>query len=237
MGEPQRIMTATAPSHVVIAIDGPSGAGKSTAAKRLAWVLGYQYVDSGAMYRAVGWVAHASVQTLKDTRAIVTLLGQTSIELTFTQGRSEVWVNGKNITCRLRGEAVGHAASAVAMQSEVRQAITAKLRQLRCQADLVMEGRDIGTVVFPDATVKFFLDASLEIRTRRRFLEMQQAGHGMSLEQVSQAVAARDAQDRERAMAPLISAPEAHIIDTTDLTVDDVVQIMLSEMHRENPTG
>jgi cytidylate kinase len=237
MGEPPRIMTATAPSHVVIAIDGPSGAGKSTAAKRLARVLGYRYVDSGAMYRAVGWVAHASIKTLKDTMAIVTLLGQTSIELTFTQGRSEVWVNGKNITCRLRGEAVGYAASAVAMHSEVRQAITAKLRQLRCQADLVMEGRDIGTVVFPDATVKFFLDASLDIRTRRRFLEMQQAGHEMSLERVSQAVAARDAQDRGRATAPLISAPEAHVIDTTDLTVDDVVQIMLSEMHRENPTG
>jgi cytidylate kinase len=221
-------MTAPSPSHVVIAIDGPSGAGKSTVAKRLAQVLGYRYVDSGAMYRAVGWVVHNHAGGLYDSPAIVALLARTVIELRFPHGQSEVWVNGHNITAQLRGETIGQAASAVATQPAVRQVITAKLRRLRCQADLVMEGRDIGTVVFPDAPVKFFLDASLEMRARRRFQEMQQAGYGMTLTQVMQAVAARDAQDQARIMAPLTLASEAHRIDTTDLTVDDVVQIMLS---------
>lgn len=230
----QPIMTATAPSHVVIAIDGPSGAGKSTAAKRLARVLKYCYVDSGAMYRAVGWVVHRQAVCLSDSAAVVALLERTSIDLTFADGHSEVWVNGENITCHLRGETVGRAASAVATQPAVRQVITAKLRQLGRQVDLVMEGRDIGTVVFPDATAKFFLDASLEVRAQRRFEEMQRAGQRMALDQVRQAVAARDTQDQARAMAPLARAPDAQLIDTTDLTVDDIVQIMLSGIHTDD---
>ena len=225
-------MTAKAlPAHIVIAIDGPSGAGKSTVAKRLAQLLGYWYVDSGAMYRAVGWVVNANGLSFDDSCAIVKLLGRTPIALTFRAGRSEVWVGGQRITCQLRGEVVGKAASAVATRPVVRQVVTAKLRQLRCQADLVMEGRDIGTVVFPDATVKFFLDASLEARGQRRFQEMQQAGQTATLEQVVQAVAARDTQDRTRAVAPLALDVEAHVINTTDLTIDDVVQIMLPQIH------
>jgi cytidylate kinase len=118
----------------------------------------------------------------------------------------------------------------VATLPEVRQVITAKLRQLGCQADLVIEGRDIGTVVFPDATAKFFLDASPAVRGQRRFQEMQQVGHTATLGQVMEAMARRDTQDRGRAVAPLVQAPEACTIDTTDLTVDEVVQIMLSEI-------
>jgi cytidylate kinase len=228
-------MTANAAPHVVIAIDGPSGAGKSTAAQRLAQLLGYWYVDSGALYRAVGWAVKASGLSFQDSGAIAKLLEDTPIVLTFRDGRSEVWVGEQCITCQLRGEAVGHAASAVATMPLVRQVITAKLRQLRCQADLVMEGRDIGTVVFPDATGKFFLDASLEARSQRRFQEMLQAGQAARLEQVIQAVAARDVQDRTRAVAPLAQAAEAHVIDTTHLTVDEVVQVMLSRMHADIP--
>lgn len=230
-GDTQRIMTTTPSSYRVIAIDGPSGAGKSTAAKRLAQHLRYHYVDSGAMYRAVGWVAHTHAVPLDDSTAIVEVLRSTRIEVTFPQGQSAVWVNGENITCRLRGEAVGKAASAVATLPAVRQAVTEQLRGLRCQAHLVIEGRDIGTVVFPDATIKFFLDASLATRARRRFQEMQQAGQSMTLAEVFQAVAARDRQDQTRAAAPLARAPDAHVIDTTDLPVDDVVRIMLSEVH------
>jgi cytidylate kinase len=226
-------MTPTSSSHVVIAIDGPSGAGKSTAAKRLAQILSYWYVDSGAMYRAVGWAVHASGRAMHDKAALAALLEHTSIELTFSQGQSEIWVNGQNVTRQLHGEAVGKAASAVATQPMVRQVITTKLRRLRCQADLVVEGRDISTVVFPDATVKFFLDAALEVRAQRRFQEMQQAGQEMPLRRVLQAVAARDNQDRTRLTAPLIRAPDAHVIDTTDLTVDDVVRIMLSGVHEK----
>jgi cytidylate kinase len=228
-------MTSNTPSHIVIAIDGPSGAGKSTVAKRLAQLLGFCYVDSGAMYRAVGWAVQAQALSYDDVQGIVALLERITIAVTFCHGQSAVWVQGQNVTDALRGEVVGHAASAVATLPAVRQVITAKLRRLRCQADLVMEGRDIGTAVFPDATLKFFLDAPLAVRGTRRFQEMQQAGQAMSLEQVVQAVAKRDAQDRTRALAPLTIATGALVIDTTHLTVDDVVQAMLSGIHANIP--
>jgi cytidylate kinase len=146
-----------------------------------------------------------------------------------------VWVQGQNVTGALRGEVVGQAASAVARLPVVRQMITAKLRRLRCRADLVVEGRDIGTAVFADATLKFFLDAPLAVRGARRFQEMQQAGQAMLLEQVLHAVAERDAQDRTRALAPLTMATGALLIDTTNLTIDDVVQAMLSGIHANIP--
>jgi cytidylate kinase len=130
---------------------------------------------------------------------------------------------------------VGKAASAVATMPAVRHVVTANLRSPRCRADVVMEGRDIGTAVFPDATLKFFLDASLAVRGERRFQEMQRAGQPMALEQVVQSVAARDTQDRGRALAPLAVATEAQIIDTTNLTVDEVVQIMLPGIQKKIP--
>lgn len=228
-------MTGKRCAHVIIAIDGPAGAGKSTAAQGLARLLGYRYVDSGAMYRAVGWLVCERALPLDDRRAIVACLERTAIALTFYDGAAEVWVAGQGVTSQLRGEAVARAASAVATIPEVRQVITAQLRQLGCQVDLVMEGRDIGTVVFPDATVKFFLEASLAVRGQRRFQEMQQAGHTATLGHIMEAMARRDSQDRERAAAPLAQAPEACIIDTTDLTVDDVVRIMLSEIQHALP--
>lgn len=224
-------MTAKRLSHAVIAIDGPSGVGKSTIGKRLAQILGYFYVDSGAMYRAVGWTVMGEGLPLDVPAEIVALLHRTGLEVTFQQGRSEVWVNGQLVTFQLQGEAVGAAASAVARIPAVRQVITARLRCLRCQADLVMEGRDIGTVVFPDATVKFFLDASIERRGQRRFYDLQAVGQVATLEHVTQAVAARDAQDRSRSVAPLLPAAEAQRIDTTDLTIDEVVQLMLSKIY------
>jgi len=215
---------------VIIAIDGPSGAGKSTAAQRLAGLLGYQYVDSGALYRAVGWLVCAHALALEDPAAIVACLQRTPIELTFPDGTLQVWVAGQCVTSQLRSEAVTRAASAVATMPGVRQVITAQLRQIGCEADVVMEGRDIGTVVFPDATVKFFLDAAPTVRGQRRLQEMQQGGNTATLGQVVEAMARRDSQDRARAAAPLVQSPEAQTIDTTDLTVDEVVETMLSEI-------
>jgi len=215
---------------VIIAIDGPSGAGKSTAAQRLAHRLGYRYIDSGALYRAVGWLVCAHALALEDQAAIVARLQRTPIKLTFPDGTLQVWVAGQCVTSQLRSEAVTRAASAVATMPGVRQVITAQLRQIGCEADVVMEGRDIGTVVFPDATVKFFLDASPTVRGQRRFQEMQQGGNTATLGQVVEAMARRDSQDRARATAPLVQSPDAQIIDTTDLTVDEVVETMLSEI-------
>ena len=228
-------MTGKQGPHVVIAIDGPSGAGKSSAAQRLARLLGYHYVDSGALYRAVGWLVHERALSLEDPATIVAYLGHTPIELTFHAGTLEVWVAGQCVTSQVRGEAVARAASAVATMPSVRQMITAQLRHMGCQADVVMEGRDIGTVVFPDATVKFFLDASLPVRGQRRMQELQQGGNTATLEQVVEAMTRRDRQDRARAAAPLVQSPDAHTIDTTDLTVDEVVQTMLSEIQRALP--
>ena len=228
-------MTDKQRSCVIIAIDGPSGAGKSTAAQRLARRLGYHHVDSGALYRAVGWLVHEHALPLEDPAAIVACLQRTPIELTFHDGTWQVWVAGQCVTSQLRNEAVARAASAVATMPGVRQVITTQLRQIGCQADVVMEGRDIGTVVFPDATVKFFLDASPMVRGQRRLQEMRQSGTTATLGQVVEAMAQRDSQDRVRTTAPLVQSPDARTIDTTDLTVDDVVQIMLSEIRRALP--
>jgi cytidylate kinase len=228
-------MSVKTPCHIVIAIDGPSGVGKSTVARRLARRLGFCYVDSGAIYRAVGWAVQAQGVAVDDRQAIAPLLEHLAIDVTLRHGLSEVWLQGQNVTCALRGEAVGKAASAVATMPAVREMVTAKLRGLRCRADVVMEGRDIGTAVFPDATLKFFLEASPAVRGERRFREMQRAGQTMTLEQVTQSVAARDAQDRGRALAPLTVATEAQIIDTTNLTVDEVIQIMLPGIQKKIP--
>jgi cytidylate kinase len=212
-------MTEKQRPYVIIAIDGPSGAGKSTVAQRLARLLGYRYVDSGALYRAV-----------EDSAAVVACLQRTPLELTFPDGTLQIWVAGQCVTSQLRSEAVARAASAVATMSGVRQVITAQLRQIGGEADVVMEGRDIGTVVFPNATIKFFLDALPTVRGQRRLQEMQQGGNSASLGQVVEAMAQRDSQDRTRATAPLVPSPDAQTIDTTDLTVDEVVQTMLSEI-------
>jgi len=187
------------------------------------------------MYRAVGWLVHASALPLEEPAAILACLERTPISFTFHHGTLEVWIAGQCVTSHLRGEAVSHAASAVATIPGVRQRITAQLRHLGGQADVVMEGRDIGTVVFPDATIKFFLDASLQVRGQRRMQEMQQIGNTATLGQVVEAMARRDSQDCARTVAPLVRSPEAHTIDTTDLTVDEVVQIMLSEIRRALP--
>ena len=228
-------MTEKQRPYVIIAIDGPSGAGKSTAARRLARLLGYRYVDSGALYRAVGWLVRAQALPLEDPGAIVACLQRTPIDLTFPDGTLQVRVAGQCVTSQLRSEAVARAASTVATMPGVRQVITAQLRQLGCEADVVMEGRDIGTAVFPDATVKFFLDALPTVRGQRRLQEMQQGGDTATLGQVVEAMAQRDSQDRARATAPLVQSPEAQTIDTTDLTVDEVIQTMLSEIQRALP--
>lgn len=229
-GARERHLMASEPSEpIVVAIDGPSGVGKSVAARKLAQALGFHYVPSGAMYRAVGWLVESHAVSLRDDDRIAALVTETPIEVALCPGQAAVWVHGRDISEALTGEAVGRAASAVATLSMVRQVVTAQLRRLRCQGSLVMEGRDIGTVVFPDADVKFFLDASLEVRARRRWQEMRQAGCGDTFEEVRQALAARDEQDRARALAPLVPAADARVIDTADFSIDAVVQTMVSE--------
>ena len=213
-------------ADVVIAIDGPSGVGKSTVAKRLAAALGFRYVDSGALYRAVGAAAQAAGIPL-EAKALAAWIAHVDVTLTFDRDQSEVWVDGQRMTAKLHGESVGAAASAVATVPAVRQVLTSLLRGVG--GGVVMEGRDIGTVVFPDAPVKFFLDASIETRGQRRFQEMRKQGECVTISDVVGAVAARDAQDRSRPVAPLVPASDAHVVDSTDLTIDDVVERMLTQ--------
>lgn len=225
-------MNSQGTPHIVIAIDGPAGAGKSTVAKRLAPLLGYYYVDSGALYRAVGWLAHRWGVSPADANAVTHMLQQASLEMRLQESTCEVWLQGQCMTSQLRGEMISRAASTMGTLPVVREFVTAKLRALRQVADLVMDGRDIGTVVFPDATVKFFLDAALAVRGQRRLHEMEAVGQVTTLGQIVEGIATRDAQDRTRVVAPLRPASEACTIDTTDLTVDEVVQTMLSEIQR-----
>ena len=211
-----------------MAIDGPSGVGKSTAAARLAQALGFHCAQSGAMYRAVGWLVESSRVDHGDAAGIAALVAASRIDVALRPGEPAVRVNGRDVSAQLAGEAVGGAASAVATLPAVRHAVTAQLRRLRGAGSLVMEGRDIGTVVFPDADVKFFLDASLDVRAQRRWREMRQAGDGATLADVRRAVAQRDGQDRGRALAPLVPAGDAQVIDTSDFSIDDVVRTMVS---------
>jgi CMP/dCMP kinase len=193
---------------MVVAIDGPAGAGKSTVARAAARALGFTYLDSGAMYRAVGLIAH------RQGGAASERAGELHIRL-----GDRVIVNGEDVTEKIRTPEVAEAASMVATNPKVREALVKKQRELLADGDWVAEGRDIGTVVAPDAAVKIFLNASPEERARRRAAEL-----GADVDTVLRDQALRDAQDMEREHSPLMAAPGAIELDTSGLTVDEVVE-------------
>jgi cytidylate kinase len=226
--------------RLTIAIDGPSGVGKSTLGKAIARRLGYQYIDSGALYRAIGCLAIDSGVRLDDpvatargtegapgtvtSAAVASLARRADILLEGDSEHLTVTLNGVDVTQRIRLPDASHAASVVATMPEVREEVVRKLREMSSAGGVVMDGRDIGTRVFPDADVKLFLDASLADRTRRRWEEEKARGRNVSIEEIRLELEERDKRDRERAATPLKKAADAILIDTSDMPFDRVVQ-------------
>ena len=213
---------------MIVAIDGPAGVGKSTVAKQLASRLGYLYLDTGALYRAVAWATLQNGYDPADADAVAGLLPNLSIEMQFKNETVSVSVNGKDVSGELRTPAVSAAASVVSAIPAVRAWLLPVQRQIGQQGSVVAEGRDIGTKVFPAAQAKFFLEADPTVRAERRHRELVAAGHGAAIEQTSAELAGRDNRDRSRAVAPLVPAEDAHHIDTSTLSAEEVVNHMLA---------
>ncbi len=207
----------------VITIDGPAGAGKSTVARALATRLGYRLVDTGAMYRALAWsVARAGLPP-EDTPALRRHLETVEVELVDDRVR----VNGRDVTGEIRTRAITDLTSRLTMLAPVRARVTPAQRRMAAAGGVVLEGRDTGTVVCPDAEVKFYLDASIQERARRRQAELRARGEVADLAAVEDEIRLRDVQDRTRTLAPLRPAPDAVRVDTTGRSVGEVVELML----------
>jgi cytidylate kinase len=212
---------------LTIAIDGPSGAGKSSLGKALARALGYQYVDSGAVYRAVGSLAVDGALPLDDSAAIAALAAESDIRLEGDPDDLRVLVNGSDVTARIRQPDASRASSIVATIPAVRDAVVGKLREMSQAGGVVMDGRDIGTKVFPRAEVKVFLEGSTEVRALRRWQEERLRGRDVNVEQTRAEIEERDRRDRERSATPLVKADDAVLLDTTDQSLDQVVHRVL----------
>jgi len=210
----------------VIAVDGPSGTGKGTICSLLAERLGWHLLDSGALYRLVALLAERTGTSTSDETALAALAA--GMELDFVRGDGETPIRallaGEDVTAAIRSESVSRLASEVAACPAVREALLVRQRACRQAPGLIADGRDMGTVVFPDAELKLFLTASAEERARRRYKQLKDKGIGVNLRQLSADIAERDARDSQRTISPLKPAPDAVVIDTTDVAIDDVMQ-------------
>ena len=205
-----------------VAIDGPAGAGKSTIAKLVAKEKGFIYVDTGAMYRALAVYFLDQGIRAEDTDKIIRAVGQAEVKIRYEEGLQQVYLNGVNVTGRLREEAVGNMASKSSAIPEVRAKLLDLQRGLAQEEDVVMDGRDIGTCVLPEADVKVFLTASVETRARRRYDELQEKGVSCDLEEIKADIRERDERDMTRETAPLRQADAAVRIDSSDMTIPEV---------------
>jgi cytidylate kinase len=209
---------------LIIAIDGPSGAGKGTIARAIARELGYRHIDSGAMYRAVGWKAIRDGAPLDNEAAVAALAERSRIDVSSTA----VTIDDADVTREIRTPEIDRAAAAVARLPRVRAILVNRQRQLGAGGGIVMEGRDIGTVVFPDAEVKVYLDASAEERARRRSVDPAHTGVPAAVSEVATLLTQRDEQDRTRTASPLLVAKDAVVVDTTGKSVDEVVRDVMA---------
>ena len=217
--------------RVVVAIDGPAGAGKSTIARRVAAKLGFVYIDSGAMYRAVALAALRGGADLDDAERLEQLARATRIE--FEPGGARVLLDGEDVSAAIRAPEMSPAASKVSVFSGVRRALVEKQRQMGAAVSVVMEGRDIGSVVFPDAQVKIYLDADPQVRAARRVREMEEKGQALVAAEVEREIRERDRRDSTRADSPLLRAPDAVYVDTTALAADEVERVILEIVRKK----
>src|SRR6185437_9680457 len=221
--------------RIVVAIDGPAGAGKSTVARRVADRLGFIYINSGAMYRAVALWALRTGTGLDDMHRLEALARAAKIE--FGIGDGLVYLNGENVTEAIWTPEVSMAASKVSVVPGVRRALIPLQRGIAEESSVVMEGRDIGSVVFPDAKIKVYLDAKPGERARRRALELQDRGESANVEAVTASLQERDERDRTRQEAPLLQAPDAQLIDSTGLSLDEVEEKVLQLVRSRTSNG
>ncbi len=212
---------------LTIAIDGPAGAGKSTVAQIVARQLNYVYIDTGAMYRAITWQAICQKLSGDDVKEIIQIARSCDLRLAYKNEKTHVSVDGVDITEQIRLPEVSRMVSAVALIPEVRAEMLVMQRNMGSEGGVVMDGRDIGTYVLPNADVKIFLTASIPERARRRWLELQQKGFDIGLEQMQQEIITRDKIDSEREAAPLMQAEDAILLDTTGLGIEEVVREIL----------
>lgn len=219
--------------RLIIAIDGPVGAGKSTAARLLAKRLGYRYIDSGAMYRALSWKALRAGLDPDDEPSLRRLADETSIVFEPAGDRELILVDGQDVGRQIRERQVEQATSKISAHPSIRAVMVARQRQMAEKGGVVMDGRDIGTVVFPDADMKFYLTARLEVRAQRRYIEALAAGASREMTELAEDIRLRDTRDMNRRTSPLRKADQAVTIDTSDLPVSEVVDAMEHEIRRE----
>ncbi|MCM8764877.1 MAG: (d)CMP kinase [Candidatus Omnitrophica bacterium] len=209
--------------HLVIAIDGPAGAGKSTVAMLVARKLGFLYIDTGAMYRVLTLKALRLKLDLNNKESLIEMSEKSIIELIQDANGCKIFLDGEDVSKQIRTEEISANSHFVASIPEIREILWKVQRSYRNSHDIVMEGRDIGTVVFPDAEVKIYLDASPEERAKRRYLQLKAQGTEINIENIKDEILLRDERDSKRAIAPLTKHPEAIIIDTTSMTIEQVV--------------
>lgn len=223
---------------LIIAIDGPVGSGKSTVARRVADLLGYLHLDSGGMYRAVALRAARAGVSLDDAAGLEQVAREARIDMEMNGAERRVLLDGEDVTERLRGPEMSQQASRVALVPGVRRVLVTQQQRMGAAGGIVVEGRDIGTVVFPQAGLKIFLDADVEVRARRRWLEYEQKGRPTDLARMLEEVRERDHRDRDRAASPLRRAPDAVYVDSSAMEAEEVARLIaMLAREREGAEG
>nr|WP_300185866.1 (d)CMP kinase [uncultured Agathobaculum sp.] len=213
--------------YISVAIDGPSGAGKSTVARAAAARLGYVYVDTGAMYRAIGLAVCRKGISSDDTAGIVAVLPEVQLDIRYEDGAQHILLCREDVSDAIRTPEIAKYASKVSAVPEVRQFLLETQRDMAKNGNILMDGRDIGTVILPDAPVKIFLTASAEARAQRRYLELHEKGQSITFDEVLHDIQQRDEQDMTRAVAPLKQAADAVLLDTSDISLEQSIEAVL----------